>query len=483
MTVRTLCWLNTRSTATTSGLVRGDQPRRPRRPARAAAAPMSRVGRRCGPRRRATSCSGRPGAPSTTPMPHRVRPGSTPSTRTGRPTSVGASARTVVRAQPTVGVAVARRGDTRASRTFAGCPCTPSAGAARGAVRPSPLFLAVVARRGGRRRRIAWAAGRLPGSRWATSASSCSCSAPGSLSLCLHEFAHAYAAYRAGDRSVEARGYLTLNPLKYAHRLLSIILPLFAHRAGRHRRCPAARSTCIAHAFRSRAQRRARRRRRPADQRRLRGRAHPGSRVAPARRRDLRGDGRRPAPARSGRRWRFLGFLQLTAAVLNLLPVPGLDGCAIIEPYLDPQTVQVGEKIKPWGLLGVIVLLLYVTPVKQRVLRPGERDLSRRRRPTGRAARASGTRSSSSGRRTRCDAGATQALDGLEDLVADVEVGVDVLHVVEVLERVDQPEHLARAVLVERHLHARQERHVGRLVVDAGVLQRGAHRRPGRWPR
>ena len=46
------------------------------------------------------------------------------------------------------------------------------------------------------------------------------------MSLCLHEFAHAYAAYRAGDRSVEAAGYLTLNPFKYAHPLLSIVLPL-----------------------------------------------------------------------------------------------------------------------------------------------------------------------------------------------------------------------------------------------------------------
>ena len=53
----------------------------------------------------------------------------------------------------------------------------------------------------------------------------------------------------------------------------------------------------------------------------------------------------------------FLGFLQVTAAVLNLLPIPGLDGYAIIEPYLDRETQRIGEKIKPWGMLGVIVLL------------------------------------------------------------------------------------------------------------------------------
>jgi Zn-dependent protease len=53
----------------------------------------------------------------------------------------------------------------------------------------------------------------------------------------------------------------------------------------------------------------------------------------------------------------FFGFLQVTAAVLNLLPIPGLDGWAIIEPYLDPHTVQGAEVIKPWGMIGVIVLL------------------------------------------------------------------------------------------------------------------------------
>jgi hypothetical protein len=45
------------------------------------------------------------------------------------------------------------------------------------------------------------------------------------VSLCLHEFAHAYTAWRFGDRDVEVRGYLTLNPLKYSHPLLSLGLP------------------------------------------------------------------------------------------------------------------------------------------------------------------------------------------------------------------------------------------------------------------
>ena len=48
------------------------------------------------------------------------------------------------------------------------------------------------------------------------------------MSLCLHEYAHALVAYPAGDRGVAERGYLRLNPLKYTHPVLSIVLPIIA---------------------------------------------------------------------------------------------------------------------------------------------------------------------------------------------------------------------------------------------------------------
>lgn len=46
------------------------------------------------------------------------------------------------------------------------------------------------------------------------------------FSLTLHEFAHAWMAYRGGDWTVREKGYLTFNPLKYTHPLYSIALPL-----------------------------------------------------------------------------------------------------------------------------------------------------------------------------------------------------------------------------------------------------------------
>src|SRR5699024_10008350 len=46
------------------------------------------------------------------------------------------------------------------------------------------------------------------------------------VSLCLHALGHAYTAGRFGDHDLAVRGYLTLNPLRYSHPLLSLGLPL-----------------------------------------------------------------------------------------------------------------------------------------------------------------------------------------------------------------------------------------------------------------
>ncbi len=46
------------------------------------------------------------------------------------------------------------------------------------------------------------------------------------FSLSLHEFAHALVAYYGGDKTVKDKGYLTFNPLKYTHPMLSIVFPI-----------------------------------------------------------------------------------------------------------------------------------------------------------------------------------------------------------------------------------------------------------------
>lgn len=165
------------------------------------------------------------------------------------------------------------------------------------------------------------------------------------VSLCVHEFCHAYVAYRAGDRDVEARGYLTLNPLRYAHPLLSLALPLlFVVQGGIG--LPGGAVYLRRHAFRSRAAQSAAALAGP-----LSNAVFAAALLIAVRAGDA------SAHPRFWFGLAFLGFLQITATVLNLLPVPGLDGYAAIEPYLDAPTTHAADRIKPWGLLAVIVLL------------------------------------------------------------------------------------------------------------------------------
>ncbi|HEY2952335.1 MAG TPA: site-2 protease family protein [Verrucomicrobiae bacterium] len=46
------------------------------------------------------------------------------------------------------------------------------------------------------------------------------------FSVCLHEFGHAWAAYRGGDYTVRDKGYLTMNPFKYLHPVYSLLMPV-----------------------------------------------------------------------------------------------------------------------------------------------------------------------------------------------------------------------------------------------------------------
>ena len=53
------------------------------------------------------------------------------------------------------------------------------------------------------------------------------------FTLCCHEFSHAIVAYWGGDHTVKEKGYLTFNPLKYAHPFYSLVLPVLILMMGR----------------------------------------------------------------------------------------------------------------------------------------------------------------------------------------------------------------------------------------------------------
>ncbi|MDQ1731491.1 MAG: hypothetical protein QOK10_1650 [Pseudonocardiales bacterium] len=165
------------------------------------------------------------------------------------------------------------------------------------------------------------------------------------VTLCLHEFAHAYLAWRFGDRDVEARGYLTLNPLKYTHPVLSILLPVVFIAMGGIG-LPGGAVYVHTHMFRSRFQKAAVSLSGPAMNlvaavlllaafKAWSSNAHSIFWLAVG----------------------FLAFLQVTATVLNLLPIPGLDGYGALEPYLKPETQRSFEQFKAFGMLAVFALL------------------------------------------------------------------------------------------------------------------------------
>jgi Zn-dependent protease len=214
----------------------------------------------------------------------------------------------------------------------------------RQSVRPSPVFLAIVAITivGGA---LAWQAGFEPTALayvgvftfvifgWL-------------VSLCLHEFGHAYTAWRYGDRAVEARGYLTLNPLKYSHPLLSLGLPvLFIALGGIG--LPGGAVYVRTEGMTKR-------------QKSFVSLAGPSANIALAV--ALLVATRLLFAPEHAVFWGgvgFLAFLQITAAILNLLPVPGLDGYSALEPHLSRNTQLKMQPVKQWGFF-ILLFVLFV---------------------------------------------------------------------------------------------------------------------------
>jgi Zn-dependent protease len=229
-------------------------------------------------------------------------------------------------------------------------------------VRPGPVFLAIVAAFvlcG----LVAWRYGQQADEQFARIALFGFVLAGWIVSLCLHEFGHAYFAYRSGDHSVATRGYLTLDPRKYADVTLSFFIPVLfiliggiglpggavwidrSAIPGRLRHSLISAAGPIANALFAIAL------------------AATIATVAPP------GDDFFATldPGGHGIFWSglyFLAFLQVTAALLNLLPIPGLDGFGIAEPYLPRHWVARANRYGGYVFLGLIALL-WIPPINR----------------------------------------------------------------------------------------------------------------------
>ena len=164
------------------------------------------------------------------------------------------------------------------------------------------------------------------------------------VSLCLHEFGHAYTAYRGGDRSVRDKGYLTLDIRRYADLGLSLVLPVFFLLLGGIPLPGGA--VWIDHgAIRSRAVRSLVSFAGPAVNLVL------GIALALA-------VATLPMPVGLAAGLSCLALIQVLALVLNILPVPGLDGFGVLEPFLPPTAQLLAAKVRPWAPLVLLVVLL-----------------------------------------------------------------------------------------------------------------------------
>jgi Zn-dependent protease len=173
-------------------------------------------------------------------------------------------------------------------------------------------------------------------------------------SLCIHEFGHAFIAYLGGDRSVAAAGYLSLNPLKYLHPLLSIGLPVVFLLLGGIG-IPGGAVYLNEQAIRNNRWRS------------LASAAGPLSNLLFA---ILIGwpflvfQG--AAPFGNEPFWAalaFLVFVELSAVVLNLIPIPPFDGFGIIAPWLSIELRILANRLGMLPLLVLFFLLWQGGPV------------------------------------------------------------------------------------------------------------------------
>lgn len=169
------------------------------------------------------------------------------------------------------------------------------------------------------------------------------------VALAVHEFGHAFIAWKAGDHTVEAAGYLTFDPLKYADLATSIVIPVIVLAIG--------------------------------------GIALPGGAVY------LRPDLMRSPLWRSaaslagptgtllvlvvlaillavgagsgwgGALWPALALLALFQAMaffFNLLPVPGLDGYGVIRPFLSAGLQQRLAPVERFAIFALIAAVFFL---------------------------------------------------------------------------------------------------------------------------
>lgn len=170
------------------------------------------------------------------------------------------------------------------------------------------------------------------------------------LAVMAHEFAHAGVAYLAGDHTVREKGYLSLDPRRYGDLGTSLVIPVIALALGGIG-FPGGAVYLRNDLMRSPAWRAAA------------SLAGPGATLVVllllAFVLNLWSRAALPDPLFAA--LAMLAFLQATALILNLLPLPGLDGFNAIRPFLPRAWAPVIARFEGVGML-LLLAALFLLP-------------------------------------------------------------------------------------------------------------------------
>lgn len=165
------------------------------------------------------------------------------------------------------------------------------------------------------------------------------------FSVCVHEYAHALTAWYGGDHTVEEKGYLDFNPFAYAHPVVSFVLPiLFLLMGG----IPLMGGAVY------------------IDHTRLRSRHWDAGVSAAGPAADLVLAFVLSLPFLFGwadlehSAWQVVAcliYLNIFVSLLNLLPVPGVDGFGIIRPYLPYAWRETSDQMAPYGIFILFAVM------------------------------------------------------------------------------------------------------------------------------
>lgn len=192
-------------------------------------------------------------------------------------------------------------------------------------------------------------------------------------SVILHEVSHGAVAYHFGDDTAKRAGRLTLNPLRHVDPFGTVLLPLLLSLSG-----------LGAFGYAKPVPVNPRKLRHPRQHSLYVSLAGPATNIvlALAAAFVLR---TRYAGVLGSVSWVdhlalvpqllfWLGFVNVILAVFNLLPIPPLDGSALVERVLPTQWWPTWLKFRQWGF-GILLLLVFVVPgALDRILTPALRQ-------------------------------------------------------------------------------------------------------------